>query len=341
MKINICLLLILVMFSCKKEKDTVPEKPFEAKSGGVYISHEGNFGSSNATISYYNPDDGTVFQDVFTNANNTALGDICQSMTIINNRLYLVINNSGKIEVCDPYTMKRTATISGLTSPRYITYAGNSKAYVSDTYSNNISIINLNNNSVSGTINLNGWTEQMLLNNNSVFITNVQSDYLYVADVTTDVITDSIFISKGGSYIAEDKNGKLWVLCGGDYLHTYEAALYKIDPVLFTVESRFDFTAADAPSRLAFNKTSDTLFFLNNGVFRMSINDGGLPSSPFIQSSGNVFYGLAVDKNKNEIYVSDAIDFVQKGKIYRYDMNGVEKNKFTAGIIPGDFLFLQ
>ena len=72
----------------------------------------------------------------------------------------------------------------------------------------------------------------------------------------------------------------------------------------------------------------------------MSIDDNSLPISPFITSSGKNFYGLAIDKAKNEIYVSDAIDYIQKGKIYRFHSNGIEIDNFLVGIIPGDFLFL-
>ena len=85
---------------------------------------------------------------------------------------------------------------------------------------------------------------------------------------------------------------------------------------------------------------SDTIYFLNNGVWRMSENDSILPMTPLIASSGNSFYGLGIDAVRHEIYVSDAIDYVQKGKILRYYSDGTLKNSFLAGIIPGDFLFL-
>jgi hypothetical protein len=39
------------------------------------------------------------------------------------------------------------------------------------------------------------------------------------------------------------------------------------------------------------------------------------------------------------IYVSDAIDYVQKGKVYIYKPDGILSNSFSAGIIPGEFYF--
>jgi hypothetical protein len=35
--------------------------------------------------------------------------------------------------------------------------------------------------------------------------------------------------------------------------------------------------------------------------------------------------------------VADAIDYVQQGKIYRYDASGYLISEFYAGIIPGAF----
>lgn len=63
-------------------------------------------------------------------------------------REYIVVNNSGKIEVCNPTNLLRVATITGFTSPRFIVPVSASKAYVSDYISNSISIVNLVNNTV-------------------------------------------------------------------------------------------------------------------------------------------------------------------------------------------------
>ena len=331
---------IIFLISCKKDKVSDTITPFKADHGGVYISNEGNFQSGNASLTYFNPLNETVYDDPFKQTNHQSLGDICQSMNIINGKLYIVVNNSGKIEVCDPYTLVKESTITGLTSPRYILSVNNSKAYVSDAYANHLSVINLNNNSISGTIALNGWTEQMLLKNNRIYVTNTFSNYLYLIDPVNDILDDSILISKGSNSILEDLNGKIWVLCGGDYLQTYNATLYRIDPATNQVEDKFTFASGDFPSRLCINGSGDSLYFLNKGINKMSVIDHALPVSPFIVSSGNNFYGLGINRTKNEIYVSDAIDYIQKGKVFRYRANGLAIDNFLVGIIPGDFLFL-
>jgi hypothetical protein len=341
MKANLLSLsLIIFLFSCEKEKDETGTLPFYAQSGSIYISNEGNFQSGNATIINYNPADEKLTNDVFKTANSFPLGDICQSMNLINGNIYAVVNNSGKIEVCNQNSMHKITTISGLISPRFILQVSNTKAYVTDGYSNLISIVNLNDNTISGTIPLIGFAEQMLSMNNMAYVTNSSSDYLYIINPANDVVSDSILLSKGANSIREDKNGKLWVLCAGDYLQAYNGALYCIDPLTKQIEVNIPFQPGEYPGKLCINGTKDTLYFLNKHVWKLSVTNNTLPSTPFISSSGNNFYGLAIDKSRNEIYVSDAIDYIQNGRIFRYHANGTQINNFLAGIIPGDFLFL-
>ena len=141
LKITLIAFAALAMFSCKKEtEDETPTKSFAANPDGIYVSNEGGFNTGKASITYSDGTEAETIQDVYKIANNASLGDICQSMIKINGLIYLVINNSSKIEVVQATTMKKTATITGLTSPRYMVQATTEKAYVSDLYSNQISI---------------------------------------------------------------------------------------------------------------------------------------------------------------------------------------------------------
>ena len=93
------------------------------------------------------------------------------------------------------------------------------------------------------------------------------------------------------------------------------------------------------PWRLKMNGSNDTLYFLNNGVFRMAISETTLPASVFIAQDGRNFYGIGINPHNGNIYIADAIDYVQRGKIYIYHPNGTQMDSFLAGIIPGDFYF--
>ena len=51
------------------------------------------------------------------------------------------------------------------------------------------------------------------------------------------------------------------------------------------------------------------------------------------------FYGLSVHPNSNEIYVTDAVDFVQSGWLYRYNNVGTLLDSVNTGINPQAIYF--
>jgi DNA-binding beta-propeller fold protein YncE len=335
-------LSLVLMSSCKKDGPTDPGGNIVITPGdnGVYIANEGNFQFGNASVSYFADGMTEAVEDLFQPANNRPLGDVCQSICFFKNRAYVVVNNSGKVEVVNPTTFVSSATVSGFNSPRYVLPVSNSKAYVSDLYANRISIVSLSSLTITGTIPLPGWTEEMALVYGDVFVTNRKNNKLYVISSQSDAVTDSITIGFGANSIVEDKNGKLWVLCSGSPGNNINATLHCINPLTHTVEKTFTFSnGSDAPWRLDINGSSDTLYYLNKDCYRMSINDNALPASPFIPANGRNFYGIGINPNNGNIYLADAIDYVQRGKIYIYRPDGNLTTSFLAGIIPGDFYF--
>jgi YVTN family beta-propeller protein len=301
----------------------------------VYIVNEGNFQFGNAKVSYYDIASGSAVEDLYGPANGVALGDVCQSMRLFNGKGYVVVNNSGKVVVVDPSTFVATATITGFNSPRYFLPVSNSKAYVTDFHANSIAVVDLSSNTITGSIHCPGWTEELVLANGRAYVTNEARDKVYVIDTDVDQITDSITVSMGGNSIVADAHGKLWVMCDGA-----ASTLYRIDPVSVQVEASFAFpNSSDSPWRLSINSGNDTLYYLNGDVYRMAINASALPNTPFITADGRDLYGIGIEPNSGVVYVADAIDYTQRGTIYRYRPDGSLINSFQAGIIPGEFCF--
>lgn len=329
---------ILFLASCVKDKpSSQPATAISVSSDKkVYVINEGNYTSGNSSVSLFDKQNNTVVEDIYYIQNNSSLGDVAQSMCSINGKYYVVVNNSGKIVVCDQQ-FKKTAQISGLVSPRYMLPVSNQKAYVSDYKTNGLSIIDLNTNSKTGTINCGGWTEQMATVYNKVFVTNVRRDYLYVINGMLDKIEDSVFVGKNASGVVIDKHDKVWVLCSGE--GTVKARLTKIDPIKNVVETFWDFAHTTSPEKLCINGTKDTLYFLNTGVYQMPILNIDLPTNPLIESGSKVFYGLGVDPNDSRIYLADVADYVQKSNIYIYTAKGNPVHNFKAGIIANGFYF--
>src|SRR6185436_13136099 len=87
--------------------------------GKVFVVNEGNFMAGNASISLYDPATNQVVVDYYKNQNHDTVGDVAQHLRFFNGSYYIVVNNSGKILICDR-EMKKTGEIKGLSSPRFI-----------------------------------------------------------------------------------------------------------------------------------------------------------------------------------------------------------------------------
>lgn len=335
-------LLLLFLSSCKKDKpaDKEPEEEVIVDTQGVYIINEGNFNFGNASVSYFSPADSSVTEDLYKSKNGKNLGDVCQSLCFFQEKGYLVVNNSQKIEVLRKSDFVAQATISGFTSPRYFLPINSNKAYVSDLYAGKIAVVNLSENKISSYITCPTWSEEMAEEKGIVLITRPHSEYVYFIDVTTDGLLDSLNVGYGSNSVQKDKNGFFWVLSGGSVEKDIPGTLSKINPLTRKIETSFSFpNASSSPWKLKINGALDTLYFLNDGVFRLSISDMALPSDAFIKEETRNFYGLGIHPKNGDVYVSDALNYTQKSSIYRFQSKGTLLYHFKAGLISSDFVF--
>lgn len=339
-KISCILFFLLIFSSCVKDKPVpavaVAVQLSTAKK--VYVINEGPFqGNGNGAISLYDPQTNVAIENYYQVQNQSEIGNVAQSMNYINGNYYIVVNNANKIIVCDAQ-LKKTTQITGLTSPRYILPLTNKKAYVSDLYANAISIVDLGSNSKTGSIACYGKTEKMVSFYNKVFVTNTDREYVYVIDALKDSIVDSVFVGYNAGSIALDKNDKIWVLGSGKAPQS-AGRLVRFNPINNSVETNLMFAAGTLPGNLCMNKNKDILFYLNDGIYKMSITDATLPSQAFISKETKNFYGLGINPNDEAIYAADALDYSQRSQIYIYNPDGSSKTDFKAGVISNGFYF--
>ncbi|MCL4857418.1 MAG: DUF5074 domain-containing protein, partial [Flavobacteriales bacterium] len=186
-----------------------------------------------------------------------------------------------------------------------------------------------------------GWTEQLVLLNDTAYVCDMTNNNILIINTITDVLIDSIKVGISPNSLVIDKNKKLWVMCSGGF-NEENARLMQINPTNRNVVQTLTFSNINhSPSSLSINSNKDQLYFINNSVYQMNISSNSLPSIPIITNSGNIFYGLGIDPSNNDIYVADAIDYVQNGMVFRYSVSGSLIHQFTAGIIPGNFWFIE
>ena len=320
---------------------------------GVFVINEGNFTQSNGSVSYYNSNKQQAQQQIFQTENSRLLGDVVQDMDIYDDRAFIVVNNSNKIEVVNANTFKSVGTVEGLQLPRYFVALNNGKGYVTETVRydgtpGRVSVIDLNNYTVTKTIEVGVQPEQLLIAGGKLFVANSGSNTVTVINTATDAVEGTAPVADAPKDLAVDRNNNIWVLSAGkvvytpdwtaiDYSQTTAGALSKIIPATQEVQT-FTFSSNQSqPSNLVINGSGDKLYYNYNGkTYVQDVNASGLTNTVLIDRS---FYGLGVDPDNGNIYGGDANGFTGDGTVHIYRPDGTKTGEFQAGIGPNGFVF--
>ncbi len=341
-------LALLAFASCKKDEPVTEPSTFELP--GVFVVNEGNFTTGNSSLTWLGFKDNTLITDAFYSVNKVPMGDVANYMTISNGRGYIVVNNSGLVYVIDIKTGEFLGKITGLTSPRELIVVNEDRAWISDLFSKNLAVVDLSTFKVIKNISLNGRTsESMVKIGGRVFVANwsklnqkADNNMVMVVDVASEKVIDSIGVTIEPNSMVVDKNDKLWVMCGGGYANEVYPVLYEINPDNLSIEKQLTFPVkTDAPFEMKTNGKGDVIYYLNHGVYKMNILDDELPAEAWIESGEKNFYALGVRPDKNDVFVSDALDYVRNGRVYIYSADGLLTSSFYAGILPGYFAFVH
>lgn len=349
------LIIFLIIIACEKESGeklpdiNIPVDTNEQQSY-VLITNEGLFPTGAGSITMYDRLTKSYINNVFEIANNYPLGNIVQSAVSFENKLFIVVNNANRIQIANDSTFKSIDVIENINLPRYLLPINTNKAYVT-CWNDKVAVVDLNNNIVVNSIEAGTGPEKMLKYQDKVFVLNIggfgNDSTVTVIDCINDVIDTTIFVAKRPSGIVMDKNSKVWIICSGQGWNGYPLPgdspghLICIDPDNYTIINDIIFPShTEHPEKLAINKSKDILYYLcPGGVYKFDINSTILESVPFI-SYPNMFYGLGYDEVDELIYVSDPLDYVQRGWVYMYDaLSGIVVDSLQAGVIPGEFYF--
>lgn len=353
---NFLIILCIAVFaflSCTEEQmppDTEPIFNFQPGEG-YFLLNEGGFAKGNASVSYRHYDSDSIVNHVYETVNEQALGDVLQNAVIHDESMYLVVNNSGYIKEVDLTTFEETGEISGLVSPRQMHIINDEKAYVSNYFSSNLSIVDLNTLTITDSIELDGWTEEMVQVDNRIFVTSPSSyggpasTAVFVIDVESDALVETINIGVNPSNILADENGWIHVFCQGDPFGDpiVKPSVYSINS--FNLSEIRMKNIPNLPvayqSKMAFSPDQETIYLLYGSIYEIDVLENGLAltSFPLIDSEGRSLYGIAVYPSSGNLFITDAKDYNSNGTVYEYKTNAIEVDQFDAGIIPSGIVW--
>jgi len=373
-KLNFFLLAftLLFLFSCRTDDVVAPEEretltqPENTAIKGFYLLNEGNMGSNKSTLDFFDYTTGTYRRNIYAETNPTVvkeLGDVGNDIMVYGGKLYAVINVSNKIEVMDAKTAKRIKTIQ-LQNCRYLNFKGN-KIYASS-YAGPVALdpnsppgrvveIDTTSLSIQREVVVGYQPEELEIVGNQLFVAN-SGGYKFpnydktvsVIDLTTFTETKKIDVAINLHRLQKDNYGDLYVSSRGDY-YNIPSSLFLLDAATGMVKKDFHVAVSGMTivndklyyygNEFNYNTHSYTKTFGIIDVKTEQVISTKIIDQEYVDAI-KAPYGIAVNPITEDIYITDARNYVVTGYVYCFDKNGKFKWKTEGGNIPAHFAFL-
>ena len=335
---------------------------------GFYLLNEGNMGSNKCTLDFFDCSTGYYRSNIYAETNPEVvleLGDVGNDIQIYGSKLYAVINCSNFVEVMDKANARHIGEIK-IPNCRYIVFH-DGYAYVSS-YAGPVQIdpnarlgyvakVDTTTLEVVAECTVGYQPEEMAVVGNKLYVANSGGyrvpDYdrtVSVIDLNTFTETKKINVAINLHRVEVDSQGYIWVSSRGDY--------YEVGSDLFVIDSRTDEvvdTLGVAVSEMCID--DDYLYVLSTEYSYTSSDEWTISYAKIDTETRTVVsrnfitdgtdeeitmpYGLAVNPETKEIYVTDAKSYVVSGTLYCFTSDGRKKWSVTTGDIPAHFAFLK
>ncbi|MCA1801178.1 MAG: T9SS type A sorting domain-containing protein [Rhodothermaceae bacterium] len=320
---------------------------------GIYVINEGAFLQGNASVTGYDAGSATVTQNAFFAKNGRPLGDVANSASIIDDYLYIVVNNSHAVEVVDKNDLRSVARIeiddTNGGSPRHLLQVDENRAFVTNLFDNSISVIDLTTNTVTNTFAVTGFPEGLVMAAGKVFVAQSGlggGNSVAVVDPVAMELTNTIEVGDNPQVIRVHSNGSVWVLCTGDYgfdeSFNYDpdretfGEIHIIDPAEETTIRIIEI--GGHPTDMKFHGPTGTLYVLNNGIQVVNTETFEAGDEKLINRFLNSF--SIIDTDEPMLIGGIAPDFSSGGRAVMFSMEGVAADSFATGIGPRDFVMM-
>ena len=350
---------LVALNACKKDDNVVIPAPVLSPATGVYVLCEGGFGGNNATLAYRNVASGVVAADFYRQQNPTqtgGLGDLANDAIIYGSKLYIVMNGSGNVTVLNASTGVLLGKVSfingsGNKSPRYAVGALG-KVYVSS-FDNTVSIIDTTSLAITGTINVGANPEGMATYGDYLYVANsgglnpVFDSTVSVVDLNSNLEIKKITVGLNPQKIEVNSVGDVYVSGYGNAFSTPS-----IPPFISVISAATNTLKTNLGAAYAYDHIrihNDTAYLYNNygggdckvinTLNNLVIRNSFITDGTVIQTS----YGINIDEQNGDVYITDAINFSSPGEVTCFNRNGVKKFSFSVspGIIPNKVLFAR
>ena len=366
--------LLILLPACRKDELVVPTEydilPFEMNPDsnpiGMYVLNEGNMGSNKATLDYFDYETGIYHKNIYAERNPGVvqeLGDVGNDIQIYGNKLYAIINCSHFVEVMNVETAKHITQIS-IPNCRYIVFK-DKYAYVSS-YAGPVKIdpnarlgyvarVDTTTLTVKDTCVVGYQPEEMVIVGNKLYVANSGGyrvpNYdrtVSVIDLNTFKVIKTIDVGINLHRMELDQYGNIYVSSRGDYYDTYSET--------FVIDSNTDKVIEELPllpnTEMAICRDSlyvystEWSYYTNSWTVSYAIYNTKTKKTDtrnFItdgtEKSIKIPYGIAINPETGEFFVTDAKDYVTPGTLYCFSRDGKKKWSVITGDIPAHIAF--
>ena len=369
--ITIGVIAIFVLYSCKanppqaNNQTQVTTGDSHSPIAGMYVLNEGNMGSNHCMLDYYDMESGMYLHNIFPERNPGVIkemGDVGNDLQIYGSKLYAVVNCSGLIIVMDAATAVEQGTIA-VPNCRYIVFK-DGKGYISS-FAGPVDMEQTKDRlgevlefdtatlQVLRTTTVGYQPEEMAIVGNKLYVANsggYRPEFGYdntvsVVDLTSFTETKRITVGMNPHRI-EPFGNILCISTRGEYYGQVPSKIFLLNTQTEQLEDSIDIGASELcakgdslyiiGSKFNYNTGKNTITY---GIYNMSTRT--LVSRRIITDNTAIEmpYGLAVNPNNDDIYSSDAKNYITPGTLHCFGPDGRHKWGVTAGEIPAHFAF--
>jgi hypothetical protein len=374
---------LVCVLACRK--DPVPEIYKDAELTGekvdvssiaglserkFFILNEGGMGSNNASLDFLRMEDGQYVTGAFKKMNpdvGAGLGDVGNDILVIGDEVWIVVNNSGIVEVVSAKDETEIAAIQ-VPTPRclatdgqYVYVSSWAGAFASGSYDANgyynitdyknpkgcVYRIGLNSKKLDASVEVGFQPEGIAYGDGKIYVANsggissqLPPDYAYdntvsIIDPKEFKVTKTVQVEVNLKSVFADPTGGVYVTSLGNYWSIH-SGLYRLE-ASGEVKHIADYVSVASiyGDRVYWIGAEEEFDWSAPKTWKAYSCRGGKVDPVQLNVSATTPYGLYVI-SPDALFLSDAGDYFNPGTVSLYH-KGALKWTVTAGVCPGHF----